>query len=146
MAGDDRGDDVASSGTHPEIEMPSEGELSRLVENKHPTVRQVYLDVHRLVLEAVPDIRHAVDTVDAQIGYGARQFGYGGWGMAALAPYTNWVSLALLRGAELDDPDGLLEGTGRSVRHAKVRSTEQLAERREAIKRLLESAAHLNPG
>ena len=137
---------MASSGTHPQIEMPSEAELSRLVESKRPTVRQVYLDTHRLVLEAVPDIRYAVDTVDAQIGYGARQFGYDGWGMAALAPYTNWVSLALLRGAELDDPDGLLEGTGRSVRHVKVRSTEQLAERREAIKRLLEAAARLNLG
>ncbi len=137
---------MASSGTHPQIEMPSEADLSRLVEGRQAAVGEVYLATHRLVLEAVPDIRYAVDTVDAQIGYGARQFGYGGWGMAALAPYTNWVSLALLRGAELDDPDGLLEGTGRSVRHVKVRSTEQLAERREAIKRLLESAARLNLG
>ena len=137
---------MASSGTHPQIEMPSEADLSRLVEGRQAAVGEVYLATHRLVLEAVPDIRYAVDTVDAQIGYGARQFGYGGWGMAALAPYTNWVSLALLRGAELDDPDGLLEGTGRSVRHVKVRSTEQLAERREAIKRLLEAAARLNLG
>jgi hypothetical protein len=137
---------VASFGTHPQIERPSEDEISSLVESKGPTVRQVYLGIHRLVLEVVPDVRYAVDTVDAQIGYGARQFGYDGWGMAALAPYTNWVSLAFLRGAELDDPDGLLEGTGRSVRHVKVGSTDQLAERREAIKRLLEAAAHLNLG
>ena len=75
-------------------------EISSIVESKRPTVRQVYLGTHRLVLEVVPDVRYAVDTVDAQIGYGARQFGYDGWGMAALAPYTNWVSLAFLRGAE----------------------------------------------
>ena len=135
---------MASSKTHPQVDMPSEDELSRLVESKHPAVRAVYLDAHRLVLEAVPDVRYSVDCTDGQIGYAARQFGYNGWGMAALSPYTNWVSLVFLRGVDLGDPDGLLEGTSAAVRHVKLRSTEQLAERRGAIKRLLEGAARLN--
>ena len=135
---------MASSKTHPQVDMPSEDELSRLVESKHPSVRAVYLEAHRLVLEAVPDIRYSVDCTDGQIGYAARQFGYNGWGMAALSPYTNWVSLVFLRGVDLGDPDGLLEGTSAAVRHVKLRSTEQLAERRGAIKRLLEGAARLN--
>lgn len=135
---------MAASKTHMQVDMPSEDELTRLVQSKHPAVRQLYLEAHRLVLEAVPDVLYTVDSVDGQIGYGARQFGYNGWGMAALAPYTNWVSLAFLRGVALDDPDGLLEGTGAAVRHLRLRSTEQVAERRGAIKRLLEDAAHLN--
>lgn len=54
------------------------------------------------------------------IGYGARQYGYDGWGTAALAPHSKWVSLIFIRGAALGDPDGLLEGTGMSVRRVKL--------------------------
>ena len=35
--------------------------------------------------------------------------------------YPRWVSLFFGRGVELDDPDGLLEGTGSSIRHIKLR-------------------------
>jgi hypothetical protein len=131
---------------HRQLDTPSDEDLSHLVESRRPEVRQAYLETHRLVVEAIPDVRYTVDAVDAQIGYGARQFGYDGWGMAALAPHTNWVSLGFLRGAELDDPEGLLEGSGRLVRHVKIRSIEQLAERRKALKRLLKAAARHNLG
>ena len=86
----------------------------------------------------------SVDCRDGEIGYGARQYGYDGWGMAALAPYTQWVSLAFLRGTSLDDPAGLLEGTGRRVRHVKVRSMEQLAESGGALRGLIDAASRLN--
>jgi hypothetical protein len=136
--------DVASSKTHPHIDMPPEDALEALVEDLDPVVRQLYLDVHRLVTETVPDASYSADCEDAAIGYGARQFGYDGWGMAALAPYRSWVSLGFLRGASLHDPDGLLEGTGTAVRHVKLRSAEEFARRRDAIKCLLQEAAGLN--
>ena len=31
------------------------------------------------------------------------------------------LNFILFRGAELDDPDGLIEGTGKSMRHVKLR-------------------------
>jgi len=125
---------------------PSDDDLSSIIEDKNPAVREVYLGAHRLVLETVPELTCSVDCVDGQIGYGARQFGYDGWGMAALAPFANWVSLAFLRGARLDDPDRLLEGTGAGVRHVKIRSTAQLAQTADAIRRLLEQAVRLKQG
>jgi hypothetical protein len=125
---------------------PSDDDLSSIIEDKNPAVREVYLGAHRLVLETVPELAYSVDCVDGQIGYGARQFGYDGWGMAALAPFANWVSLAFLRGARLDDPDRLLEGTGAGVRHVKIRSTAQLAQTADAIRRLLEQAVRLKQG
>jgi hypothetical protein len=91
----------------------------------------------------LPDVVFSVDCDDAQIGYGARQYGYNGWGMAALSPYTKWVSLGFIRGAALDDPDGLLEGTGASVRHIKIKTPEQLAEQQKAIQRMLKAATRL---
>lgn len=129
--------------THPHIEIPSQTELSGLIEGKPPLIRQLYLDAHRLVLEAVPDLRYSVDREDYAIGYGARQFGYDGWGMAAVTPFKNWVAITFMRGSELEDPDSLLEGTS-IVRYVRLRSVEQAAACREAVKRLLAAAARVH--
>ena len=34
---------------------------------------------------------------------------------------TNWINVGFFRGAELPDPHGLLEGTGKFMRHVKLR-------------------------
>jgi hypothetical protein len=47
-----------------------------------------------------------------------------------------------LRGAALPDPEGLLEGTGKSVRHVKVRTVADV--KRPALKKLVVEAAKLN--
>ncbi len=122
--------------------MPSTDELAELIESIRPALSDVYLAVHRLVLDVLPDVRYEVDRTDAGIGYGARQFGYNGWGMGALAAHRAWVSLVFFRGTALDDPDRLLEGTGTSVRHVKIRSLDELERRRAALRGLLHEAAH----
>ena len=129
---------------HTHMDTPSEEQLSRLVESKSPVVRQLYVDTHALVLETLPGVVYSVDTEDAMIGYGTRQYGYDGWGMAALGPYTKWVSLMFMRGTDLEDPEGLLEGTGKKMRHVKLRSLEGLGERRGALVSLIQAAAKLN--
>ena len=40
----------------------------------------------------------------------------------AVAPHGAHVNLQLADGVELPDPDGLIEGTGKRIRHVKVRS------------------------
>src|SRR5215510_1671895 len=40
--------------------------------------------------------------------------------------YTKHVNLGFNRGAELDDPDGLLEGSGKIIRHLRVERKEDL--------------------
>jgi hypothetical protein len=52
------------------------------------------------------------------------------------------VTFIFLRGAALPDPEGLLEGTGKSVRHVKMRTVEDL--KRPALKKLIVEAAKLN--
>lgn len=39
-------------------------------------------------------------------------------------PQRGQVNLRFFRGTSLDDPEGLLEGTGKAMRHVKVRSIE----------------------
>jgi hypothetical protein len=52
------------------------------------------------------------------------------------------VTFIFLRGAALPDPEGLLEGTGKSVRHVKVRTVADV--KRPALKKLIVEAAKLN--
>jgi hypothetical protein len=62
-------------------------------------------------------------------------------GDAAFA-YTNafkaHVNVGFFRGAELADPDGLLEGTGKFMRHVKLRPGQQVDDA--ALKRLIYAA------
>lgn len=48
------------------------------------------------------------------------------------------VNVGFFRGAELADPDGLLEGTGRFMRHVKLRPGQPLDDA--ALKRLVHAA------
>ena len=131
---------------HPHVERPSDEALAALLGSKSETVREVYLAAHRLVLETLPDVAYSTDLVDGVTGYGVRQYGYGGWGLAALAAHAKWASLMFMRGADLDDPDGLLEGTGKKMRHVKLRSLEEFDARRDALRRLIEAAAGVDEG
>ena len=48
----------------------------------------------------------------------------------ALIPHAGWVNLQLAEGASLANPDGLIEGTGKRIRHIKVRSAAAAADPR----------------
>lgn len=131
--------------THPHIDSPTPEQLATLVAGRPENLVEVYLALHELVISAVPEVRFSVDEVDASVGYGARQYGYSGWGMAALTPFGKWVSLTLLRGSLLDDPSGLLVGTT-MMRHVKLSTPEQVEERRAAIQDLIRAASELHAG
>lgn len=45
----------------------------------------------------------------------------------AIIPHRTWVNLQLADGADLPDPDGRIEGTGKRIRHVKIPSVEQAA-------------------
>lgn len=54
----------------------------------------------------------------------------------------NHVTFGFTRGTSLDDPAGLLEGTGKNLRHVKVKTAEQL--RDADLRQLILDAAALN--
>jgi hypothetical protein len=55
----------------------------------------------------------------------------------ALIPHGRWVNLQLADGADLPNPDGLIEGTGKRVRHVKIRSAEVATS--EAVRRIVQA-------
>lgn len=135
---------MSSTERHPHIDRPGEEEIRSILPSKSPEIQEVYLEAHRLIRETLPDVNYSIDTKDGGMGYGVRQYGYDGWGMAALSAHTSWVSLYFFHGTDLTDPDGILEGTGKRMRHVKLRSVAQLDERRSAIRKLVEEASRLH--
>ena len=67
-----------------------------------------------------------------------------GMGIASLASHKSHVNLQLSRGAELSDPQGIVEGTGKSMRHVKLRPGEPIPEA--ALRDLLTAAVRLETG
>ena len=128
--------------THPHIDSPTALQLRSLLEGRPGLLVQVYLALHELVVTALPDVRFSVDTVDAAVGYGARLYGYNGWGMAALTPFGKWVSLTLLQGSKLEDPERLLKGTA-VMRHIRLSKPVSVQENRAEISRLVVAASRL---
>lgn len=63
------------------------------------------------------------------------------WGdrpLVYIADHTAHVNLGFYEGAHLADPDGVLEGTGKALRHAKVRTKADLTP---ALARVVKAAA-----
>jgi hypothetical protein len=54
----------------------------------------------------------------------------------------NHVTFGFLRGTSLPDPEGLLEGEGKNLRHVKLHLMDDLSE--PALKKLIQAAANLN--
>ena len=80
---------------------------------------------------------------------GARQaikWGYPTWvgkgNIAAVQPHTDHVNLQFYRGTSLPDPEGVLEGTGKELRHVKLRHARDV--RTPAVKALVRAAWRLD--
>jgi len=128
---------------HPHIDNPSAEALQKLVAERPAPIVEVYLAFHELLSETLPNIAASVDTVDQAIGYGAHQYGYNGWGVAAVMPYAKWVSLTFMQGSLLDDPAGLLTGSAR-MRHVKLANIDALHAHRSGIRDLVVAASLLH--
>jgi hypothetical protein len=85
-----------------------------------PAIVELALATRRLVLE---EAAGAVELIyDA---YNAVAAGYSFTGRPSeaclhVAVYARWVNLGFQRGAELDDPAGVLQGSGNLVRHIRI--------------------------
>ena len=65
----------------------------------------------------------------------------GAGNVCSIIPYPDHVNLAFFRGTELADPDRLLEGTGKGMRHVKVWSANDIP--RQSVAALILAAASL---
>ena len=104
------------------------------------SVRPIAIALRQKVFDVDPNACEVVRLGDraATYGVGPRKMidGY-----AYILPHKRWVNLGFYQGADLPDPEGLLEGTGARMRHVKVHSLDDVE--RPAVGTLLEAALGL---
>jgi len=112
------------------------------------TFKELLADVDPELAAIARRLRTMIRAVDAgtvetvRLGDHAATYGVGprkmSDGYAYIMPMRGYVNLGFYQGAELKDPERLLEGTGKGLRHVKIRS---LAEADRAPIRALVAAA-----
>lgn len=89
-----------------------------------PDLKPIALKARELIFDVMPGAVEEVKTGARVIRYGPRR------GMkdtlVVIQPQRSWINIGLAHGATLPDPAGLLEGTGKGIRHVKVRTAEEV--------------------
>ncbi len=102
-----------------------------------PDVRALALQTRALIKEIMPEVVEVPWPRQQVIGYGvgpkkmSEHFCY-------ISVHKDHVNLGFNYGSELPDPDGLLEGSGKLLRHIRIASQDDLA--RPTVRRLIEVA------
>ncbi len=115
------------------------GDFEQLLVTNKPEAQALARDLRRLILRLVPKAQEKIYR-----GWGVADYGFGarGRGFLSIGPQKGYVNLYFMDGVELDDPDGLLEGAGKRLRHVKIRTPEDLKNR--ALHALVRQAARRN--
>ncbi|HMD89324.1 MAG TPA: DUF1801 domain-containing protein [Anaerolineaceae bacterium] len=113
--------------------------VEEFLANFSPQVREISFSLRNLVYKLVPDAEEIVYT-----GWGNIQYYFSGKSKSrfcAINPYLDRVDFFFLRATDLIDPAGLLEGTGKKLRHVKIKSLSQV--NNQALSELILAAALL---
>jgi hypothetical protein len=102
-------------------------------------IRELALQTRDLVARTVPKAKEKVYLGWRNIGFSlddsmASQF-------CSVGPYKKYVNLYFMLGTELDDPKSMLEGTGKKMRHVRIKEAQDL--KNAALKVLIKDAAKL---
>ena len=99
--------------------MASTRTFAEWLEGVEPRLRPLASELRRMFLEAAPDLRESIKWGNPCFEKKMRVFYIGSQG-------DRYVTLGLWQGALLPNPEGLIEGTGKRMRHMKIRSLEEL--------------------
>jgi hypothetical protein len=109
--------------------------IDAYVQQRNPALKDVVSAVRRLVKQAVPAAAEAINP------WGVPVFELNGT-LCFLMVSKQHVSLGFAQGTSLSDSSRLLEGTGKNIRHVKLKKAEQVGDPN--LRSLLLEAAVLN--
>jgi hypothetical protein len=115
------------------VEDPAEPLLARMT----PDTRALVQELRPLILDVVPQAAEKV-----HLGWSVLHYKTGPSMkdvLFALVPHRAWVNLEFGDGVDLPDPAQRLEGTGKRLRHVKIRTSEDVNS--PDVRTLLEVAA-----
>jgi hypothetical protein len=99
-----------------------EADIERLLAEHSAEIQAIERALRETIRGEFPEAVEQVDFSNKLIAFG-RSMRMRGLQFAIIAHKT-WVNLQLADGADLPNPHGLIEGTGKRIRHVKVRSVE----------------------
>ena len=101
---------------------PTAADFEKLLEPHAPAVAEAARALRTVIAAAFPEAVEQVDFGNKLLAVGKsmamRDLAF------AIIPHSAHVNLQLPDGVDLPDPEGLIEGTGKRIRHVKVRSVE----------------------
>ena len=114
-----------------------EGDIARLTAEHRPEIKAIEEALRTAIKAELPEVMERVDFGNKLIAYGRsmkmRDL------MFAIIAHREHVNLQLADGVDLPDPGGLVEGTGKRIRHVKVRDMADVA--RPALRDLIAAQA-----
>ena len=135
------GDEPPPAGDEPEV-AALEADVDRLLAEHTPEIQAIERALRATVRAAFPDAVEQVDFGNKLIAFG-RSMKMRGLLFAIIA-HKSHVNLQLADGADLADPERLIEGTGKRIRHVKIRSVE--AASAPAVIAIIEAQRAARPG
>ena len=97
-------------------------ELSKIFPNRSSEVLDIASELRELIMNIFPSALITTDKDNMGFGFGK---GYK-YLVFVISPYKEHVNLGIANGASLNDPSGLMTGSGKVHRHVKITNFEQL--------------------
>lgn len=117
------------------VEPSADSRIETAARATDPRLQEIIRGLRALIEEAVAEVAETVNP------WGLPTFELNG-PLGYFSVAQNHITFGFHRGTSLADPKGLLEGTGKNLRHVKLRRMEDL--RRDGLRELVEAAARLN--
>ena len=115
--------------------MASKRTFEDWLQGVEPRLRPLAAKLRRMFLEAEPDLRESIKWGNPCFEKKLRVFYLASQG-------DRYVTLGLWQGALLPNPHGLIEGTGKRMRHVKIKGEEELGN--PAVGRIIREAVGID--
>ena len=100
-------------------------ELIRYLRRFDPAIRELALDARELVLRVLaPSNESILDVYVLALNYGFSEKMKDQ--VVYIGVYTKHINLGFYWGARMEDPEGVLRGSGKQLRHIQIKSPEDL--------------------
>lgn len=96
------------------------------IKTYNPEVQSICLQLRKIALELLPNSEEILYTGWKNFAYGTGESRSENDLIIYIAPFKDSVNLGFYRGVNLNDPKNLLKGTGKLMRHVKIKSMTDL--------------------
>jgi hypothetical protein len=109
------------------VEVESEAVIKEILAGHSPEVVELVHALRELVKQSAPDLAEEPKRGWGNISYKKKGL------VCAISPEKSYASLYFYKGTQLADPYGQLEGSGKELRHIKVRKLDDITVERIAV-------------